>query len=67
MRKPNITSHTRRHRPLRPHSPYIRSFLLLFFFFFGTGGMVYGRAPVATLNDAVVNGSQDRLNGPIRF
>lgn len=63
MRKPNITSHTRRRRPLRP---YIRSFLF-FFFLFVTGGMVYGRAPVATLNDAVVNGSQDRLNGPIRF
>lgn len=35
-------------------------------FFFGTWNeRIYGRAPVATLNDAVVNGSQDRLNGPI--
>lgn len=32
MRKPNITSHTRRHRTLRPRSPYIRSFSLFFSF-----------------------------------
>lgn len=67
MRKPNITSHTRRHRTLAVLISVPFPSFFFSFSFFRTGGILYGRAPVATLNDAVVNGSQDRLNGPIRF